>query len=352
MIFQTKPIKKNTVGAFIGSNYNADTLYDTGVYCFHNGLNAPSEYGTLFVESYRQPTDNTIPDYATQIFIPNGASAEGKVALFYRGSTDTTWQKWQKIQINKEEEGKYLINNYSVDKGADLDELYESGFYYLKQGVINTPNKQPDWWRVIVSGTSSGSGDCIQIAIEVTSNKMWWRSFGGTWTAWSRVVDYDTYSNKISNIETRLTNLGFKEGVASYSGFNVLTPPTTNSLKKQGKYVLFNFKIAKTNICKGGTPITITIPEGFRPKTSTPIIVKAQEKGQFINPNGIQFELVELVIDTSTTALVSPSGNINFTFQGGEAKVKGVNPPTQNYENIIRNAEVGYLIINAGWETN
>ena len=72
--------------------------------------------------------------------------------------------------------------------------------------------------------------------------------------------------SEINSIKTRLNDLGFNSGSADCSGFRV--SPTTNSLRKQGKFCIFNFE---------GTSIqsnqTITIPPGFKPKAATTVIV-------------------------------------------------------------------------------
>lgn len=78
------------------------------------------------------------------------------------------------------------------------------------------------------------------------------------------LVGYDILKG---TIEERLTNLGFKEGVAKYTG--TTSHIINNSLKKQGKYVIFNFQA--TNV-PANTDLTIIIPDEFKPKETVRII--------------------------------------------------------------------------------
>lgn len=81
------------------SAYNCNTCYDEGVYLVANGSNCPSgsQYGSLFVMPYRKPTGNTIPDFCTQIFIPNGDDSTSPNSMFYRTSLKDSWNSWQTI---------------------------------------------------------------------------------------------------------------------------------------------------------------------------------------------------------------------------------------------------------------
>lgn len=72
------------------------------------------------------------------------------------------------------------------------------------------------------------------------------------------------HTEQISEIKSRLDSLGFREGVVSYAGASSVT---INSLKKQGKYVRFNFESKRANGNFG-----FIVPEGFRPKETVKII--------------------------------------------------------------------------------
>lgn len=76
-------------------NYNCNTCYDEGVYLVSQGSNCPSgsQYGSLFVMPYRQPTGNSKPDFCVQLFLPNGD--DSKPYLYYRTSHRDAWDAWQ-----------------------------------------------------------------------------------------------------------------------------------------------------------------------------------------------------------------------------------------------------------------
>ena len=77
--------------------YNADSQYDFGYWAIAYGSNLPSkvQYGSLLVLPYRTIDANTSPDYATQIFIPNGD--DGQPYMFYRTSHKSSWDAWVKV---------------------------------------------------------------------------------------------------------------------------------------------------------------------------------------------------------------------------------------------------------------
>ena len=81
-----------------------------------------------------------------------------------------------------------------------------------------------------------------------------------------RVLDY-TSADQIVEINRRLDELGFKQGVAETTILEGLSSPViSNSLKKQGKYCIFMFS-------SGPGLTSITIPKEFRPKTDSSILV-------------------------------------------------------------------------------
>ena len=88
-------------------------------------------------------------------------------------------------------------------------------------------------------------------------------------------ISHSTYAKYASSdtskgtIEERLTNLGFKTGVAEITQTNCII--STNSLKKMGKWCIFNFAMSTSSSKKPS--IAITIPVEFRPKEETKIIL-------------------------------------------------------------------------------
>ena len=92
---------------FVGWNrgaFNADELYDGGVFMIAQGTNVPSgsKYGSLLVMPYRQLTGNTKTDFGTQIFIPNGDDATNPNSMFFRTSLGASWNAWQEVATKSE----------------------------------------------------------------------------------------------------------------------------------------------------------------------------------------------------------------------------------------------------------
>lgn len=73
-----------------------------------------------------------------------------------------------------------------------------------------------------------------------------------------------------ATVNARLDSLGFKEGVAAVSAYGGKVPAVTvNSLKKQGKFVIFNLEWSFSSIVNQTFITFIAIPEEFRPKSGT-----------------------------------------------------------------------------------
>ena len=90
----------DVVSAFsYGSDIDANTFYDTGIYNITGGklTNAPNNYGygQILTMSYRKLSGNTTPDYASQIYIHHGGNNTNR--MFYRTSSQTEWQDWQMV---------------------------------------------------------------------------------------------------------------------------------------------------------------------------------------------------------------------------------------------------------------
>lgn len=73
----------------------------------------------------------------------------------------------------------------------------------------------------------------------------------------------------IEDIQTRLNNLGFKEGYAEYKTSGSVAV-ISNKLIKQGKFVIFNFELGG----QGFALEELKIPDGFKPKKDTSIYVR------------------------------------------------------------------------------
>lgn len=81
------------------SSYNANEIYNNGLYLVSNGSNLPSsnQYGSLFTLPYSNLRNNTQTNYASQIYLPNGDDPEKPNSMFYRNSGLDTWNDWKEI---------------------------------------------------------------------------------------------------------------------------------------------------------------------------------------------------------------------------------------------------------------
>lgn len=81
-------------------------------------------------------------------------------------------------------------------------------------------------------------------------------------------------NNNITSINNRLDALGFKRGVFVVSGVSAELI-STNTLKKQGKYVIASLELVSTP--ELGTPalrsLAISVPNNFKPKEKTKVRV-------------------------------------------------------------------------------
>ena len=76
---------------------DANTIYDASMLSLGGGSNLPtsSGYGSLLTMPYRKATGNTKPDFAVQIYIPNGDDT--KPYLYYRTSLGNSWNAWRTV---------------------------------------------------------------------------------------------------------------------------------------------------------------------------------------------------------------------------------------------------------------
>lgn len=93
-------ISNGYLRSYAQSNYNCNTCYNAGLYMVAGGSNCPSgsQYGSLLVLPYRKTRDNTTPDFAVQLFMPNGDDSSGiKSALYVRTSIGNSWDSWKRL---------------------------------------------------------------------------------------------------------------------------------------------------------------------------------------------------------------------------------------------------------------
>ena len=90
-----------TIGAVsaLGLVSNTATIYDSSVASIGGGSGSPSgsAYGAFITLPYRKASGNTTPDFAGQIFIPNGDDATTPDGLYYRTAVSTSWRNWKSV---------------------------------------------------------------------------------------------------------------------------------------------------------------------------------------------------------------------------------------------------------------
>lgn len=130
----------------------------------------------------------------------------------------------------------------------------------------------------------------------------------------ANVAIYASSDKSKGTIEERLTKLGFSEGSFTFIGSMSGATVVTNSIKKQGKYVIANLGVGPIDSGK------IYIPSQFQPKEDTTVSAYG------IDPN----------LKVISSAVIKTNGNIEF---------KGSN------SNTITSA-VSFVMQNVGWEIN
>lgn len=127
------------------------------------------------------------------------------------------------------------------------------------------------------------------------------------------IAQYASEDTSKGTIEERLTSLGFKEGffiVNTYNGGAATF--ITNSIKKQGKYVIANLSI---NESSGGITL-ISVPNEFKPNKETNVMVKYK------------------------TSLSGSTNNVSIYTLKTDGTIS------------LTGFEMGIEIVNAGWEIN
>ena len=113
------------IGTVLTQN-NADVFYDYHYISIGGGSGAPSnhQYGVLLTLPYRKLRGNVTPDYAAQIFIPNGDDTAPY--MWFRTSLSTSWNSWRKL-VSEETDGKVWHNN--VVEITRPDSTYDTMFF-------------------------------------------------------------------------------------------------------------------------------------------------------------------------------------------------------------------------------
>ena len=159
--------------------------------------------------------------------------------------------------------GKSSISNSDVASDAAIDKSKISGLGSLaaKSSITNSDIASN---AAISTSKISGLGSLATKSSVGTSDF----ASGATAPVATKAL-YASDDTSKGTIETRLTNLGFKSGVAAITQESCTI--SGNTLQKMGKWCVFNLTIEKSQ--NGNYSIAITVPEGFRPKETTQIIL-------------------------------------------------------------------------------
>ena len=87
-------------------NIDINQIYDSSIWGLGSVTNAPYNYGAVLTMAYRKPSGNEKPDYAAQIFIPNGDEVDA--SMKYRTSHAYYWDSWRTV-IDDSNIGRYAL---------------------------------------------------------------------------------------------------------------------------------------------------------------------------------------------------------------------------------------------------
>lgn len=185
---------------------DANTIYDASMLSLGGGSNTPFSlgYGSLLTMPYRKMTGNTKPDFAAQIFIPNGDAT--KPYLYYRTSIGNSWNAWRTVL----DDSNY--SSYALKKGAET--------YRLN---IETPLTSNDadiyayFQRISADGTNvsasdigsarkgvlrlAGGGSESQLLFDHYNSALYYRNYQtSSWSAWKTIAFTDSTVDKAKSV--------------------------------------------------------------------------------------------------------------------------------------------------------
>lgn len=111
-------------------------------------------------------------------------------------------------------------------------------------------------------------------------------------------------NNNITSINNRLDALGFKSGVFVVSGVSAELI-STNTLKKQGKYVIASLELFNTTALSN---LAISVPSDFKPKENTKVRVG------YLNSLGVQ-NYTDCTLNTNGILNNIPTGIVALTIK-------------------------------------
>lgn len=214
------------------------------------------------------------------------------------------------IEVNKAIEATYL-GDYISNDFAKLNEGNNFSVqpkYNNKKLLIET-----DTINNALNSTNATNATNATNYKDGSTNKNIANEFSSLKTDISELQSNEqTIGTQIQDIQSRLDNLGFKEGYISYRT-SIDVAQQSNKLIKQGKFVICNLILAG----QGFTLDDIRVPKEFKPKLNTNIFIKIQQMNEYNIP-----------VTNTYSVQLNTDGNINEIF-----------------ENVI-----SCQILNSGWE--
>lgn len=150
---------------------NCNAQYNFGLASIQAGSNCPSgaQYGSLLTLPYRKATGNTKPDYAGQIFIPDGDDPSYPNSMFFRTSIADSWNTWRRLWKVGDSVTGAVWNDYAECRESKDN---EPGYVVIENGddTLSKSTERLQQFAGIVSDTwgfSQGETDKAKTHIAV-----------------------------------------------------------------------------------------------------------------------------------------------------------------------------------------
>ena len=231
------------IAAKSSSGYDVDACYDAGLYMVKSGSNVPSgsNYGALLSLPYRKAKGNSIPDFGTQIFLPNGDDDTNPNDMYFRTSLSGSWNNWQMVLTTSNLTKQLVIDalDYtpydSSNPSGFITSAALSGYLPLSGGYMevgkairwNTQSGKTPYlgqyatdgsFLISIEGTSTNYG----LVLGGTSGNLLWKG--------QRVLDASNYTTYVQTAgDTRYLKLAGGTLTGALTTTSVVTPSISTS---------------------------------------------------------------------------------------------------------------------------
>ena len=231
------------IAAKSSSGYDVDVCYDAGLYMVKSGSNVPSgsNYGALLSLPYRKAKGNSIPDFGTQIFLPNGDDDTNPNDMYFRTSLSGSWNDWQRVLTTSNLTKQLVIDalDYtpydSSNPSGFITSAALSGYLPLSGGYMevgkairwNTQSGKTPYlgqyatdgsFLISIEGTSTNYG----LVLGGTSGNLLWKG--------QRVLDASNYTTYVQTAgDTRYLKLAGGTLTGALTTTSVVTPSISTS---------------------------------------------------------------------------------------------------------------------------